>query len=138
MAHPPKTKQRPGVSPAWANLPRRRCDDCGKNYKPVRPVKENERGFCSDNCRKSYHKHGGAYRKLKAEMQKLVAKHMAAINEANQTELRILCDRIREDATTEIQIMRKTLNRIERKLGIPTEVTQVSSVSPLSNPQSRA
>jgi hypothetical protein len=35
----PTTKRHPGVSAAWDNLPRRHCDDCGKNYKPVRPVK---------------------------------------------------------------------------------------------------
>jgi hypothetical protein len=60
------------LSPEWLKLPKRRCDDCGKTYKPVRPRREGEMGFCSDNCRKSYHKHGGAYRKLKAETQKMV------------------------------------------------------------------
>jgi hypothetical protein len=61
-----------GHNPAWSNLPRRHCDDCGKLYKPVQPLRKDTRGFCSDNCRKSYHKHGGAYRKLKGEMQKMV------------------------------------------------------------------
>lgn len=70
-----------GVNPAWANLPRRKCDDCGKSYKPKQPLREGTRGFCSDNCRKSYHKHGGAYRKLKAEMVKLVERHMRTIRE---------------------------------------------------------
>jgi hypothetical protein len=79
-----------GINPVWSNLPRRKCDDCGKSYKPKVPLRPNTRGFCSDNCRKSYHKHGGAYRKLRSEMHKMVMKHMAAINEANQTELRIL------------------------------------------------
>ena len=65
----------------WANLPRRKCDDCGKSYKPVRPVKEGERGFCTPNCRKSYHKHGGAYRKLKVEIAKLVEKRMGEIKQ---------------------------------------------------------
>jgi hypothetical protein len=62
------------LSPEWAKLPRRRCDDCGKMYKQVRPRREGEMGFCSDNCRKSYHKHGGAYRKLKVEMKRMVEK----------------------------------------------------------------
>lgn len=66
-----------GISPAWANLPRRKCDDCGKGYKPKRPLREKERGFCSANCRKSYHKHGGAYRKLKVEVAKLVTREIA-------------------------------------------------------------
>jgi hypothetical protein len=68
------------VSPEWANLPRRKCDDCGKSYKPTRPRRilngKQELGFCCDNCRKSYHKYGGAYRKLKGEMQKMVARQM--------------------------------------------------------------
>jgi len=65
-----------GLDPAWANLPRRKCDDCGKAYKPSRPLRPGNRGFCSDNCRKSYHKHGGAYRKLRQEMLKMVHKEM--------------------------------------------------------------
>jgi hypothetical protein len=68
------------LSPEWKNLPRRKCDDCGKSYKPVRPKRilngKEELGFCSANCRKSYHKHGGAYRKLKAEMQKMVERRL--------------------------------------------------------------
>lgn len=68
-----------GHNPDWANLPRRKCDDCGKSYKPKQPLRPNTRGFCSDNCRKSYHKHGGAYRKLKVEVSKLVNQRMDAI-----------------------------------------------------------
>jgi|SRR6185369_17341807 len=67
-----------GINPAWSNLPRRKCDDCGKSYKPVRPVKKDERGFCSPNCRKSYHKHGGAYRKLKTELKKEITRQLPA------------------------------------------------------------
>jgi hypothetical protein len=65
-----------GHNPDWANLPRRKCDDCGKSYKPKQPLREGTRGFCSDNCRKSYHKHGGAYRKLKVEMVKMVERRI--------------------------------------------------------------
>ena len=67
------------LSPDWKNLPRRKCDDCGKTYKPVRPLLEGQRGFCCANCRKSYHKHGGAYRKLKHELKKMVAKELASL-----------------------------------------------------------
>lgn len=86
------------VSPEWANLPRRKCDDCGKGYKPTRPRRilngKQELGFCSDNCRKSYHKHGGAYRKLRAEMRKMVEKELPAIVSAEverRIALRELC-----------------------------------------------
>jgi hypothetical protein len=71
-----------GHNPDWANLPRRKCDDCGKNYKPKQPLREGTRGFCSDNCRKSYHKHGGAYRKLKVEMKRMVEREMTTMREA--------------------------------------------------------
>ena|SRR5216684_4135487 len=77
MTPQPRKKMRTGVSPEWSNLPRRKCDDCGKSYKPARPLREGQRGFCSDNCRKSYHKHGGAYRKLKGEIAKLIHKELA-------------------------------------------------------------
>ena len=69
------------LSPEWAKLPKRRCDDCGKMYKQVRPRREGEMGFCSDNCRKSYHKHGGAYRKLKVEMKRMVEKRLDELAE---------------------------------------------------------
>ena len=68
-----------GHNPEWDHLPRRKCDDCGKSYKPKQPLKKDQRGFCSDNCRKSYHKHGGAYRKLKGELEKLVSRRVLEI-----------------------------------------------------------
>lgn len=46
-------------------------------------------GFCTDNCRKSYHKHGGAYRKLKVEMQRMIAREFAHV-QAELRELRAL------------------------------------------------
>jgi hypothetical protein len=100
-----------GQSPAWANLPRRKCDDCGKSYKPARPLQEGQRGFCSDNCRKSYHKHGGAYRKLRAEMQKMVEKRLDELAEQMKKLLTPMVDDIvrpiirqeMEEATVHIQ-----------------------------------
>jgi hypothetical protein len=77
------------LSPEWAKLPKRKCDDCGKLFKPVRPSRPGECYFCSANCRKSYHKHGGAYRKLKVEMQKLIAKEFGGIH-AELKQLRAL------------------------------------------------
>lgn len=79
MSQTPQLKRHPGVSPEWVNLPRRKCDDCGKSYKPKRPMRGDERGFCSDTCRKSYHKHGGAYRKLRAVTEKMVEKRFAEL-----------------------------------------------------------
>jgi len=50
----------------------------------VKPSRPGECGFCSDNCRKSYHKHGGAYRKLKVEMLKLLNREMREIEKQLQ------------------------------------------------------
>jgi hypothetical protein len=40
---------------------------------------KDERGFCCDTCRKSYHKHGGAYRKLRGELRKMIEKEFGPI-----------------------------------------------------------
>ena len=66
-------------------LPRRKCDDCGKSYKPTRP---NAR-FCSDNCRKAFHRNSGAYRKLRELMKKFVTNQFDQVN-AEIKELRRL------------------------------------------------
>ena len=87
-----------GTNPAWANLPRRHCDDCGKLYKPKQPLREGMRGFCSANCRKSYHKHGGAYRKLRVEVQRMVERKTYELAE----QVRKLTEAIFEDAVTNI------------------------------------
>lgn len=79
-----------GHNPAWANLPRRKCDQCGKTYKPVQPLREKQAGFCSKPCRESYHKHGGSYRKLKPEVEKMVRKEFSRFD-AELKELRKLC-----------------------------------------------
>ena len=39
MTAPARQKQRTGLSPEWANLPRRRCDDCNEMYKPKKPMR---------------------------------------------------------------------------------------------------
>jgi hypothetical protein len=67
------------LSPEWAKLPKRKCDDCGKLFKPVKPSRPGECYFCSPNCRKSYHKHGGAYRKLKVEMERMIDRRLREI-----------------------------------------------------------
>jgi predicted transcriptional regulator len=87
-----------GHNPDWANLPRRKCDDCGKSYKPTQPLREGTRGFCSGNCRKSYHKHGGAYRKLKLEMKRMVDRRLDELAE----QMRKLMEPILDDAVSNI------------------------------------
>ncbi len=61
-----------GTKPEWLNLPRRPCDNCGKRYKPTRPTSR----FCKSECKTSFHRHGGAYRKLKQEIEKEIKRQM--------------------------------------------------------------
>jgi hypothetical protein len=89
------------LSPEWANLPRRKCDDCGKTYKPIVPMREGERGFCTPNCRKSYHKHGGAYRKLRGEVRKMAEKEFARMEKRLREIVREENARINETSKTE-------------------------------------
>lgn len=62
-----------GITP---NLPRMQCDNCPQKFQPKRRYLPTEKRFCSDNCRKEYHKRGGSFSKLKpviiAEVRKAV------------------------------------------------------------------
>ena len=61
----------------WANLPRRKCDACGKSYKPTQPFKKNQKfGFCCRAHKDSFHLHGGAYAKLKDLVPKEMTRQM--------------------------------------------------------------
>jgi hypothetical protein len=102
-----------GTNENW-NLPRRKCDDCGKTYKPKRPLLPGTRGFCCANCRKSYHKHGGAYRKLKGEMHKMVERQLPVVL-----------------ALVMREYMPDLLRQIEERYGVPL-------AAPPSSPQPRA
>ena len=51
-------------------------------------MRAGERGFCSGNCRKSYHRHGGAYRKLRGETRKLVERELIPAIKRETAQLR--------------------------------------------------
>lgn len=72
-----------GMKSEWANLPKRKCDNCGTLYKPKRPLWQGERGFCKDNCRKEYHKHGGAFGPLKRALDKEIKKRIKELSPAD-------------------------------------------------------
>ncbi len=103
-----------GVNPEWKKLRKRHCDDCGESYKPKQPLRPNTRGFCSDNCRKSYHKHGGAYRKLRVEVRKMVEKEFGPIHA-------MLIDLMEKNET-----LREQIQEFRRP---------AANVSPLPNPR---
>jgi len=94
----PQIKNTKGLAPEWANLPRRRCDNCGHTYKPARPVVEGQHGFCKPNCRKEFHKHQGAYRQLKELLKKTVEKELKTISENRIREI------IREEMALSLQL----------------------------------
>ncbi len=124
-----------GVKPAWANLPKRNCDDCGHKYKPKQPLREGQRGFCSDNCRKSYHKHGGAYRKLKVELEKMLDKRLRDLTK----DLRPLLNGIIQEELRKYAQYAKVVEDHSIPLRIPAPAASpVKAVSPLPNPQRRA
>lgn len=100
-----------GTNPEW-NFPRRRCDDCGKSYKPTRP---NSR-YCSTKCRDAHNRHGGAYRKLKVEITKEIARQIRATAE----ELRMEFE----------QIARREIQRVNSLRGIAEVLHQSFSPSP--------
>lgn len=65
------------MKPEWLNLPRRRCSNCGKTYKPKQPLRAGqEYSFCERKCKDQFHQHGGAYIKLKDDMAKLVERRL--------------------------------------------------------------
>ena len=76
-----------GVRADWQNLPRRKCDNCGRMYQPKRPIRGRERGFDSDNCRKEYHKHGGSYSKLKPFIEAEIKKRIRELSPADATRI---------------------------------------------------
>ena len=90
MTPSPKPKPTNGVSPAWSNLPRRKCDNCGKSYKPSRPLRPDQKyGFCRRDCNKQFYKHGAAFIQIRHAMEKELSKSMLPI-QAEIRELRAL------------------------------------------------
>lgn len=49
-------------------------------YQQVKRLREGERGFCESNCRKEFHKHGGAFVKLKPVIRDEVRKQVRQLN----------------------------------------------------------
>jgi hypothetical protein len=61
----------------WLNLPRRKCDFCGKSFKPSQPIKKRQKySFCCQDHKNAFHKRGGAFSKaaeqLKSEIKRQV------------------------------------------------------------------
>lgn len=65
-----------GFKPEWANLPRRKCDNCGNPYRPIRPLPRDHRGFCCRKCNDEFHHHGGAYVQVKGFIRAEVIKRV--------------------------------------------------------------
>ncbi len=64
-----------GIKPEWEGLPRRRCDNCGKRYKPKRPLGANQKyGFCKLECKKQFHAHGSAFIQVRGHITKEIAR----------------------------------------------------------------
>ena len=63
----PESRLKPtGLKPEWANLPARRCDNCGKVFKPKTPTQR----FHNDTCRFQAKNLGPGYARLKVKLEK--------------------------------------------------------------------
>ena len=72
MTTPGKKLASQGTKLEWQNLPRKRCENCGKTFKPKRPGAR----FDSDKCRYEFHKNGGAFVKLRENIRREVEKQL--------------------------------------------------------------
>ena len=66
------TEQHRGIKEEWLNLPRRKCDNCGKSYKPKHPKQR----FCKDQCRFQCLRNGSAILQLKERIAPEVRKQI--------------------------------------------------------------
>lgn len=85
-----------GIAQKWANLPKRNCDNCGTRYQPKRPLMTGERGFCKANCRKEYHKHGGAFGPLRRALDKELKKRIKELSPADATRIEAIESRLEQ------------------------------------------
>ena len=93
----------------WGNLPKRKCDNCGSTYQPKQPIREGERGFCKPNCRKEYHKHGGAFGPLRRALDKELRKRMKELSPADVVRIEGIEKRLKalEDYLRQVREMLK-------------------------------
>jgi len=61
-----KKEKRPGHKPEWDDLPARRCDNCGRVFKPKQPHQR----FDKPTCRFEAKNYGAGYARLKMRMEK--------------------------------------------------------------------
>jgi len=69
-----------GIKGEWRDLPSRHCLNCETLFQPRVPWQKFCRRTTGNDpgaCRKQYHRHGGAYHKLKPEIQSLVEQSTA-------------------------------------------------------------
>ena len=61
-----------------------------------RRLAKDERGFCRDNCRKEYHKHGGALGPLRRALEKTLQQRIKELSPADVKRLDSLDARLRK------------------------------------------
>lgn len=66
------SEQHRGIKEEWLNLPRRKCHNCGSDYKPKHPKQR----FCSDKCRFQFSRNGSAILQLKERIAPEVRKQI--------------------------------------------------------------
>lgn len=86
-----------GVARAQERTPgeigrRKRCENCPALFVKHQPHQR----FCSDNCRKEFHKYGGAFAKVRAEMEKQITKRIRDINPRDPETFAALIGRVQK------------------------------------------
>lgn len=73
------------------DYPKKRCQNCPKVFKP----EQKHQNFCSPNCRKEYHKYGGAFAKVKAVMLVELKKRIRELSPADGPRIEVIEERLR-------------------------------------------
>jgi hypothetical protein len=128
-----------GISPEWANLPRRKCANCGNAYKPIRPLRPHEKyGFCTRKCNKQFYKYGAAFIQLRPaitkEAEKLRRDLEKRLREIVREELRAYIKEIDAAASGELvrDIVREELQRATVYDGESRACTVIPYIPPLT------
>ncbi len=112
--------QRSGVSPEWANLPKRKCDNCGTSYRPKRPLRapREKFGFCKPECNKQFYKYGAAFIQLRHAIEKEVAARTGQL-QAEVRELRSLWSETESRYVALSARLDEVAHRAELPVGFP-------------------
>jgi hypothetical protein len=107
--------KRPGHKPEWSDLPARRCDNCGKVFKPKQPHQR----FHTPQCRWQADRLGPGYARLKVKLEK-------DIGHIRNELFALLRDSLSRAQVELINNISKRLARIEGRLTPPVKGIEIN------------